>query len=70
MLRVTGVSCKTGRAIASGWYKDDACRPSAGASRSSCPLGAFHCLSAVAGRGIVVTCAAPDKSVAFIARRS
>jgi hypothetical protein len=66
LLRVTGVSCELGRSIVAGWYKDSACANPQGASRTSCKLGAFTCLGAVADRGVAVTCAGPGRSVSFI----
>jgi hypothetical protein len=67
-VRVTGVSCELGRSLVAGWYKDDACSAPQGASRFSCRLGKFICLSAVTDRGVAVTCATPGRSVAFIGR--
>jgi hypothetical protein len=67
-LRVTGVSCEMARPIAAGWFKDSACAGSPGASRTSCRLGAFTCLGAATDRGIAVTCAAPGRSIAFVAK--
>jgi hypothetical protein len=69
MLRVTGVDCRTGAAIAAGWAKDSSCRPPKGQSRSACSIGQFRCLTTVVGRGLAVTCARPERSVAFIAKR-
>jgi hypothetical protein len=66
-IRVTGVSCKFGRAIVAGWYKDSAC--SEGTSRTSCKLGSLICLGAVSDRGVAVTCAGTGRSVAFIGRK-
>jgi hypothetical protein len=67
-VRVTGASCKLGRELVAGWYKDSACSAPKGASRTSCKLGKFTCLGAVTDRGVAVTCAAPGRSVAFIGR--
>jgi hypothetical protein len=65
---VTGVSCETASQIAAGWFKDSACAGAPGASRTSCRLGAFTCLGAATDRGIAVSCAAPGRSVSFVAK--
>jgi hypothetical protein len=67
---VTGISCKLGRELVAGWYKDSACPPAKGASRTSCKLGKFTCLGAVTDRGVAVSCARPGRSVAFTGRPS
>jgi hypothetical protein len=67
-LRVTGVSCETARQVAAGWFKDGACAGTSGASRTSCRLGAFTCLGTATDRGIVVGCAAPGRSLSFVAK--
>jgi hypothetical protein len=67
-LRVTGVSCEMARQVAAGWFKDGACAGAPGASRTSCHLGAFTCLGAATDRGIAVTCAAPGRSLSFVAK--
>jgi hypothetical protein len=67
-VRVTGASCKLGRSLVAGWYKDSDCSAPEGASRTSCRLGEFTCLGAVVDGGVAVTCAAPGRSVAFIGR--
>ena len=67
-IRVTGVSCELGRELVAGWHKNRACASPPGASRTSCKLGRFSCLGAVAARGIAVTCAGPGRSVAFIGK--
>lgn len=67
-VRVTGVSCELGASLAAGWHRNDACSAPKNASRMFCRLGKFVCLGAVTDRGVAVTCAAPGRSVAFIAR--
>lgn len=67
-IRVTGVSCKLGRELVAGWYKNSACSSPKGASRTSCKLGEFTCLGAVTDRGLAVTCAGPGRSVAFVGK--
>jgi hypothetical protein len=67
-VRVTGVSCELGRSLVSRWHKNRGCAASQGASRLSCRLGRFVCLGAATDRGVAVTCAAPGRSVAFVAR--
>jgi hypothetical protein len=68
-LRVTGVSCSKGVAIAEGWASRSGCAPAAGDSRSACTVAGFRCLTAVAGQGLAVTCARPERSVAFLVER-
>lgn len=67
-VRVTGASCKLGRELVAGWHKDSACSAPEGASRTSCRLGEFTCLGAVTDRGVAVTCAAPGRSISFLAK--
>jgi hypothetical protein len=69
LLRVTGVDCATGETIASGWSDDRRCRPAGGQSRSACSVGEFRCLASAVGRGVSVTCARPQRSIAFIVKR-
>ena len=68
-VRVTGVGCAAGRKLASSWAVSENCTIPAQASRGSCRVQGRVCLSAATDRGIAVTCAAPGKSVSFIARR-
>ena len=68
LMRVTGVSCSKGRQIAAGWHSKSGCAPASGESRSACTINGFRCLTAVAGQGLAVTCARPERSIAFIAR--
>jgi len=65
---VTGVSCAVGRMLVAGWHENDACSSPPGVSRASCRLGGFICLGAVTDRGLAVTCAGPNRSVAFLAK--
>jgi hypothetical protein len=67
-LRVTGVSCGMARQVTAGWFKDSSCAGAPGASRTSCRLGVFTCLGASTDRGIAVTCAAPGRSLSFVAK--
>jgi hypothetical protein len=67
-VRVTGVSCELGRSLVAGWHRNGACSGREGASRLSCRLGRFICIGAITDRGVAVTCAAPGRSVAFLAR--
>lgn len=69
MLRVTGVDCRAGAKVAAGWTEGPGCRPAPGESRAACSVGEFRCLTAAVGRGLAVTCARPERSVAFIAKR-
>jgi hypothetical protein len=67
LMRVTGVSCSKGKSVAAGWASRSGCAPAAGDSRSACTVDGFRCLTTVAGRGLAVTCARPERSVAFLA---
>jgi hypothetical protein len=67
-LRVTGVSCDTGRFTVAAWSRNPRCAPPAGASRSSCRMGRLTCLGAVTDRGVAVTCAEAGRSISFIGR--
>ncbi len=69
LMRVTGVSCSKGKSIAAGWASHSGCAPPAGVSRSACTVDGFRCLTTVAGHGLAVTCARPERSVAFLAVR-
>ena len=66
-VRVTGVPCELDRSFAA-WHKNGDCSAPEGASRTSCKLGRFICLGAVTDRGLAVNCAAPGRSMAFIAK--
>lgn len=68
-VRVTGLSCGSGRAAVAAWNGMAECVPAAGESHSSCRVGKLVCIGAVAGRGLAVTCAGPGRSVAFVHRR-
>jgi hypothetical protein len=68
-LRVTGVECRKGERVAAGWGENRSCRPAAEESRSACSVGEFRCLATAVGRGLSVTCARPQRSIAFIVRR-
>jgi hypothetical protein len=68
-VRATGVACARARKLASAWSAAENCTIPKGASRGSCRVSGTVCLSTVSGRGIAVSCAKPDQSVAFIARR-
>ena len=68
LLRVTGVACAKGESVAAQWRSRSGCRPAAGESRSACSVAGFRCLTATAGRGLAVTCARPERSIAFIVR--
>ncbi len=69
LLRVTGVDCATGARVASGWSGDSSCRPPNGQSRSTCAVGEYRCLAATVDRGLAVSCARPERAIAFIAAR-
>ncbi|HEY7256686.1 MAG TPA: hypothetical protein VH476_08370 [Solirubrobacterales bacterium] len=69
LLRVSGVSCAKGESVATGWGSKPECVPAPGNSRSACTISGYRCLTTVAGRGFAVTCARPERSIAFIVRR-
>jgi len=68
-LRVSGVDCATGREVVTAWIAKNPCATPAGASRTSCTVGAYRCLSVVAERGIEVSCARPGRSISFAVKR-
>jgi hypothetical protein len=68
-LRVTGIGCDVGRGVVAAWARKSGCPPAPGASRSSCTVyDEYRCLAAATERGIVVSCARPGGSAAFLAR--
>jgi hypothetical protein len=69
-IRATGISCAKGKKLATEWSAAENCTIPQGASRGSCRVGPTICLSTVSDRGVAVSCARPNQSVAFIARRS
>jgi len=69
-LRVTGVGCGTGRAIAAGWSRHADCASPADASRFACTIDDYRCLGTATERGVAVSCARPQRSIAFIATRN
>ena len=69
-LRVSGVDCTTGREIVVAWTKKHACATPAGASRTSCTVGAYRCLAVAVEHGLTVSCARPDRSISFVSKRS
>jgi len=68
-LRVTGVECDTGRAVAVVWSGNAGCESPAGASRFACSVRGYRCLGAATERGVAVSCARPGRSIAFVATR-
>ena len=68
-LRVTGVDCDAAGEIASGWVADRGCASPSDASRVSCKVDGYRCLGARIGPGIAVSCARPERSIAFVAKR-
>jgi hypothetical protein len=68
-IRVTGVSCATGRSTVAAWSRNGGCSSPAGASRTSCKLGGLTCLGAVTDRGVAVTCAEAGRSISFVGKR-
>jgi hypothetical protein len=68
-LRAVGVSCGAARKVMYGWQLLGACAPPSAASRTSCTVRSFRCLSGGTDRGVVVGCSRPGESIAFVARR-
>lgn len=68
-LRATAVSCGDAQRLALAWHRNGACAPPAGASRAACTVRSYRCLATVTGRGLSVSCARPNRSVAFLADR-
>jgi hypothetical protein len=68
-LRVTGVSCRSGRRVMNGWQRTRSCAPPANAARSGCAAGRYSCASVRTDRGVAVSCARSGRSIAFIAKR-
>jgi hypothetical protein len=68
LMRVTGVGCGQGEALAEEWAGEDACKPSDGDLRGACTVGRFRCFSTVFGKGLAVSCARPEQAVNFVSR--
>jgi hypothetical protein len=68
-LRVTAVSCGEGRRVMFGWQRAEGCGLIDGASRGSCAVRSYRCLTTKTDRGLAVSCARPGHSIAFIAKR-
>ncbi len=68
-LRVTGVDCSTGQSVAAAWKRRARCASPAAGSRFACSVRGYRCLGAATERGVAVSCARPDRSIAFVARR-
>jgi hypothetical protein len=68
-LRVTGVSCGEGRQVMLGWQRAEGCGLIDGASRGSCAVHSYRCLSTRTARAVSVSCARPGRSIAFRAER-
>ena len=68
-LRVTGIECGAGRAIAAAWAAEPECAAPAGASRFTCAVNdSFLCLGAATETGIAVSCSREGGSAAFVAK--
>jgi hypothetical protein len=68
-LRVTGVDCGAGQAVATAWTQNASCSPE-GESRSACTVRGYRCLGVATERGFALSCARPGRSVSFVAGRS
>jgi hypothetical protein len=68
-LRVTGVDCGAGQAVAAAWSGNASCASPAGSSRFACSVRGYRCLGAATERGVAVSCARRGRSIAFVAKR-
>ncbi|HSK50413.1 MAG TPA: hypothetical protein VK889_07955 [Solirubrobacterales bacterium] len=68
-LRATAVSCGEARRVMFAWQRAEGCGLIGGASRGSCVVRSYRCLSVRTGRGVSVGCARPGRSIAFLAQR-
>lgn len=68
-LRATAVSCGEARRVMFAWQRAEGCGLIGDASRGSCVVHSYRCLSARTGRGVSVSCARPGRSIAFLAQR-
>jgi hypothetical protein len=69
-IHVTGASCPQARLLAAVWRRRAGCAPASGASRSSCSIATYRCLTAATGRGLSVSCSQPGHSIGFTLPRS
>jgi len=67
-LRATGITCDEAREVLYGWQREPACALPRGASRGSCLARSYRCQSVHSGRGLAVSCAREDQSIAFLAK--
>jgi hypothetical protein len=68
-LRATNVGCAEARQVASGWRRARECDRFASSSRSGCSLLSYRCQATAVGRGWSISCAKPNRSIAFSVRR-
>jgi hypothetical protein len=68
-LRVTGVDCEAGRAVAAAWTRNASCTPD-GESRYACTIRGYRCLGISTERGFALSCARPGRSVSFVVGRN
>lgn len=69
-LRATDVSCGEARQVMFGWQRAPGCAGASDASHAACTIRSYRCISARTDRGVVVSCAKPGRSIAFIDKRS
>ena len=69
-LRVTGTGCGTAEAVAAAWTGNADCATPREASRFSCTVRDYRCLGTATDSGIAVSCARPQRSIAFVAKRN
>lgn len=68
-LRATAVSCDEARRVMLAWQRAEGCGLIGDASRGSCAVRSYRCLSTKTGRGVSVSCSQSGRSIAFLARR-
>lgn len=68
-LRATAVPCAEARRVMLAWQRAESCGLIGNASRGSCVVRSYRCLSVRTGRGVSVSCARPGRSIAFLAQR-
>lgn len=68
-LRATAVSCGEARQVMFAWQRAEGCGLIGNASRGSCVVRSYRCLSVRTGRGVSVSCTRPGRSIAFLAQR-
>lgn len=68
-VRVSGVECTPAHEVVVAWDAKEACGAAAGVSRVACSVGGYRCLGTATERGLAVSCAAPSRTISFLAKR-